>query len=146
MRGITSGCLTGPPIEKISKPGKAYLLATIVEKNGDKTRWIKAFIFSESACEEVRRLSDGDPIAVAGEIDATIYAPPGAEPRVNWSIMVDAVISAHRKPKAKRESSILRARTASVGPADGKTTAERSWAAPASSTQAGADFNDDIPF
>lgn len=147
MRGIASGCLSGQPIEKTSKAGKPYTLATIVEKIGDKKRWIKAFIFSELACEEVRRLSDGDPIAVAGEIDASVYQPDSGDARVNWSIVVDGVVSARRKPKAKRADEPgaetfrpLGARSA----ANGKTYAERSWAAPRPGGYAPLD--DSIPF
>jgi single-stranded DNA-binding protein len=133
MRGIASGCLSGQPIEKTSKAGKPYILATVVEKIGDKKRWLKAFIFSESACEEVRRLSDGDPISVAGEIDASVYQPDNGEARINWSIMVDAVLSARRKPKAKRgdePGDETFRRTGSRAPADGAAHARRSWAAP----------------
>ena len=133
MRGIVSGCLSGQPIEKTSKNGKPYLLATIVEKIGDRKRWIKAFVFSESACEEARRLADGDPIAVAGEIDASVYQPDNGEPRVSWSITVDALISARREPKAERETAPKRQRGATTfGSAHGEARVPK--------------LDDDIPF
>lgn len=128
MRCIVSGSLSGQPIEKTSKARNAYLLAKIVEKNGEKKRWITAFVFGEAACEEVRQLGDGDPIAVAGEVDADVYAPEGGEPRINWRVTVDAVISARRKPKAEK------------APIEQRTAA-KSWASPAA-----ADFSDDLPF
>jgi hypothetical protein len=130
MRAIISGSLFKQPIEKTSAAGKPYVLATIVEKIGDKKRWIKAFIFSESTCAEVRRLGDGDPIAVAGEIDADVYTPQGGEPRVNWTVVVDGVLTA-RKPKRepRPESESFKPR-ANKG-VSGASIASKSWAAPA---------------
>jgi hypothetical protein len=87
------------PVEKISKGGKPYLLATIRDGTGEAARWWKAFI-AEGLCDEVRRLSDGEPIGVAGEIDCQPYEK-GGEQRLNWSVVVDVVLSA-RKPKATR--------------------------------------------
>jgi single-stranded DNA-binding protein len=166
MRGIVSGSLFKEPLEKTSTAGKPYVLATIVEKAGAQKRWIKAFIFSESACAEVRRLGDGDPIAVAGEIDGDVYAPDGGEPRVNWKITVDAVLSAHRPTKAKAVGEGRKA-------ANGRERAGSSWAAPgnqvvehrlrdamlpalneafregiasARNAPKAGDFNDEIPF
>ena len=39
-------------------------------------------------------MAAGDAIAVAGEIDAEIYAPEGSPPRISWSIRADAVLTA----------------------------------------------------
>jgi single-stranded DNA-binding protein len=144
MRGIVSGCLSGQPMEKISRNEKPYLLATIIEKIGDRKRWIKAFIFSESACDEARQLVDGDPIAAAGEIDASVYQPENGEPRVNWTITVDALIGARHKPKSKRvdePGGEASRRRGAQAPADGRAHAASSWAAPKRE-----DLSDGIPF
>jgi single-stranded DNA-binding protein len=133
MRCVVSGSLSKQPIEKTSKSGNSYLLVKIVEKNGEKKRWISAFIFDEAACEEVRRLGDGDPLAVAGEVEADVYTPDGGEPRINWTIVVDALISARRKPKSERETAPKRQRGATTfGSAHGAAQAP--------------EFDDDIPF
>lgn len=103
MRAIVSGALARDPEEKTSKSGNAYVLATIREGSGDRARWVRCFVFGDEACAAVLTLKAGDPIAVAGEIDAEIYAPAGAEPRVSWSAKVDAVLTARRSRKAKAE-------------------------------------------
>ena len=51
--------------------------------------------------QDVLRLGVGDPIALAGSVDAEVYTPEGGEPRVTWRFTADAVLTA-RKP-AKRE-------------------------------------------
>jgi single-stranded DNA-binding protein len=100
-RAIVSGMVFGPPASKISKAGNPYASATVREGSGEATRWWKVFVFNEAAIEEILRFVDGEPIAVAGEFDAEIYAPAGGEARVSWRIRADAVLSA-KKPKARK--------------------------------------------
>jgi hypothetical protein len=133
-RAIVSGALFRAPESKTSKTGRPYALATIREGTGELTRWWKAFIFSASAIEEVQRLGDGDPIAVAGEIDAQIYTPAGSESRINWSVGVDAVLSARPKPREAK-------------PKTGKSARAPAKAnSPTALLQGGRDFDDSIPF
>jgi hypothetical protein len=114
-RAIVSGVLFKAPIEKASKAGNPFATFPIRENHNGATRWWQGISFSESVIEVLKEMSVGEPIAVAGEITAEIYAPAGSESRVNWRITVDAVLSARkvktdsatRKPRAakgRRES------------------------------------------
>jgi hypothetical protein len=100
-RAVVNGVLFRAPASKTSRAGKPYIFATIREGAGDAVRWWKCFAFSESAIEEFLGLSDGDPIAVAGEFDCELYSPAGAEARLSWKIVADAVLSAKARPKAR---------------------------------------------
>jgi hypothetical protein len=134
-RAIVNGVLFRVPVEKFSKAGRPYVLATIRSGSGEAVRWWKAFVFSESAIEEIKRLEDGDPISVAGEFDCSVYALAGAETRLSWSIRADAVLSARAKPKAAK----LKAEK--VAPAKSEGRGE-----PLPSDRGGRDFDDSIPF
>jgi hypothetical protein len=127
-RAIVSGVLFKAPVSKTSKAGKPYVLATIREGSGERVRWWKCFAFSETPIEELLRLGDGDPIAVAGEIDADIYAPEGSDPRVNWRVTADAVLSARRPAKAKLDGTKHKPKAA-----NGRDRAGSSWASPSAS-------------
>jgi Single-strand binding protein family len=140
-RAIVSGVLFKAPASKTSKAGKPYVVATIREGSGERVRWWKAFVFSESAIDEVLKLEDGEPIAVAGEFDCEIYAPPGGEPRISCRITADTVLSAHAKRKPKPEKSTGEATSEQR---TGRILAAASWAAP--TTSGGAHDGDDIPF
>jgi hypothetical protein len=139
-RAIVSGVLFKAPASKISKAGNPYIVATIREGSGERVRWWKAFVFSESAIDEILKLEDGEPIAVAGEFDCELYAPPGGESRLSWRLTADAVLSAHAKRKPRTEKS-----TGVTAPTrqTGRMIAAGSWAAP---TLGGAHDGDDIPF
>jgi single-stranded DNA-binding protein len=138
-RAIVSGVLFKAPMSKTSKACKPYVLATIREGSGERTRWWKVFAFSEAPIEELQRLGDGDPIAVAGEIDADVYASEGSDPRVNWRIVADVVLSA-RKPKAKPGGTKHKPKEA-----DGRDRTGSSWALPSASAGS-VPFNDAVPF
>ena len=139
-RAIVSGVLFRPPVSKTSKAGKPYVVATLREGSGETARWWKVFVFSESAIEEILRLGDGEPIAVAGEFSCELYAPSDGESRLSWRLTADAVLSAHAKRKPKTEES-----TGVATPArqTGRMVAAGSWAAP---TLGGAHDGDDLPF
>jgi len=108
-RAIVSGVLHKAPVSRLAKTGKPYVIATIREGSGETTRWWKAFVFAETAIEELSRLGVGDPVAVAGEFVAEIYAPRFGEPRLNWRVTADAVLSARRKRRRKSDDKSARA-------------------------------------
>jgi hypothetical protein len=137
-RGIVSGVVVGTPTSKISKAGNAYASASIREGSGEAARWWKLFVFNEALVEEILRFVDGEPIAVAGEFDAEIYAPSGGEPRISWRVRADAILSARAKPKPKAEKA---ARPAPPG--NGRDVAASSWARP---DPKGGALDDGLPF
>lgn len=128
-RAIVAGVLFRAPVEKISKAGRPYILATIRSGNGEAVRWWKVFVFSESAIEEMQRLEDGEPVTVSGEFDCSLYSPAGAETRLSWTIRADAILTARPKPKEPKPE------------ADKPRRGE-----PLPSDRGGRDFDDAIPF
>jgi hypothetical protein len=146
IRGIASGALNKAVEVRTSKSGKPFAVFTLRETVNGATRWLQCITFSETAIAEVREMAAGEPVAVAGAIDAEIYTPAGSESRINWRCTVDAVLTARRKPKEKDGRVDVPSkpfRAARDAPADGKTHAERSWAAPRPGP---APLDDDISF
>jgi single-stranded DNA-binding protein len=141
-RAVLSGAVGKAAELRTSKNGNPFATLSIRENVNGATRWWQAIAFSESAIEVLKEISVGEPIAVAGEITAEIYAPAGSESRINWRIQVDAVLStrkvkperATRKPQATKRD---RAEASNTG---GSALAAASWAAPTPL------MNDDIPF
>jgi hypothetical protein len=131
-RAIVSGAFHKAPDVKTAKSGSTYAVLTVREKTGQPTRWWKVFVFGEALREEALRFGEGEPIALAGEFDASIWAPEGREPRVSLSLTADAILSA-RKPKDK---------AAKPTKAGKREVAAKSWMA---SSTGGAIVDDDIP-
>ena len=139
-RGIVSGALQKPPLQKTSANGNAYLLATIRDGSGDGARWWSAFVFNQDDITRVADLQAGDPLAVAGEIDASLYTPKDGQPRVSFSIRVDGVLTARKPPREPRDAPARKGRPAARETA--REAAARSWAAP----NRGDGPDDAIPF
>ena len=85
-RAIVSGVLFKAPIEKASKAGNPFATFTIRENHNGASRWWQGIAFGENVIEVLKEIFVGEPIAVAGEITAEIYAPAGSESRINWRI------------------------------------------------------------
>jgi Single-strand binding protein family len=126
LRAILSGAVGKAAEFRTSKNGNSFATLSIRESVNGATRWWQGISFSESAIEVLKELSVGEPLAVAGEITAEIYAPAGPESRINWRVTIDAVLSARKPPKAKPEGGTKRQRQI----ASGRETAAQSWAAP----------------
>ena len=100
-RVLLSGVLHKPPVRKTSKNGKPYVVASIRENSGRVSRWWKVFAFSESAIAELERAIAGEPVTMAGTFEAEIWTPEGKEPRVNFIMTADGVLTAKPRPKAR---------------------------------------------
>ena len=148
-RAILNGVVGKPADFRTSKNGNPFATLSIRENVNGVTRWWAAAIaFNESAIEVLKEISVGEPIAVAGEITAEIYAPAGSEGRINWRITVDAVLAGRkikpggttRKPQAAKGRRD-RAEPSSARQVEASNTggAATSWASPSLR-------NDAIPF
>jgi single-stranded DNA-binding protein len=152
-RAVLSGAVGKAAELRTSKNGNPFATLSIRENVNGATRWWQAIAFSESAIEVLKEISVGEPIAVAGEITAEIYAPAGSESRINWRITVDAVLSARKPPKAKPESKSRKPKEAkrdrgeaAPEPRPGRSIASKSWASQEPIATGGVPFDDSIPF
>jgi hypothetical protein len=100
---LLSGVLHKTAETRVSKNGRQYTLAKIRVKDGEATQWWQIFAFSDSAQLELRRLDEGDALAVQGVPKFEIYCPEGAEPRVSLSITVDSVLALRQPPKERKK-------------------------------------------
>ena len=161
IRGIVSGALSKAVEIRTSKGGKPFAVFTLRETVSGAIRWLQCIAFSESAIADLKEMAAGEPIAVAGEITAEIYAPAGAESRINWRILVDGILSARkvkregatRKPQAAKgrrdRAEASSARQAEASNTGGRALAAASWASqsPDADRYGNAPIMDDgIPF
>lgn len=161
LRAILNGAV-GKAVElRTSKTGNPFATLSIRENVNGATRWWQAIAFSEIAIEVLKDIAVGEPIAVAGEITAEIYAPAGSESRINWRITVDGILSARkvkperetRKPQAAKDRGVRAgassARQAEASNTGGRTLAAASWASPNPNADHCGNapvMNDAIPF
>ena len=76
-----AGSLAKPPVSKIGKCGKPFAILNIRETGIEPARWWGAILFGDGV-PDVLRLNVGDPVALAGSVEAEVYTPEGGAPRV----------------------------------------------------------------
>ena len=70
LRAIVSGMLAKPPVLRTSKAGKPYITATV----RDGEAWVNVLIFNEEDIATLEAMSVGEPISVAGPLEASVRA------------------------------------------------------------------------
>jgi Single-strand binding protein family len=98
-RAILAGSLAKSPVEKVGKSGKPFAILSIRETGVEPARWWSCLLFGDGV-PDVLSLKVGDPIAIAGHIEAEVYTPEGGEARVSWKFTADAVLTARKAAKS----------------------------------------------
>jgi Single-strand binding protein family len=100
-RAILAGSVAKPPVAKTGKSGKPFAILSVRETGVEPARWWSVILFGDGV-QDVLRLNVGDPVALAGNVEAEVYTPEGGEARVSWKFTADAVLTARKA--AKREA------------------------------------------
>ena len=101
---LIAGKVHGTPTERTASNGKTYCTAKVrvADKDGG-TLWVNVVAFAAPTVRTVLALGNGDSVALAGELSASVYTPPGGEPRPSLSLLAHTALTAFhvsRKRKA----------------------------------------------
>jgi single-strand DNA-binding protein len=111
---------------KTSKNGKPYLRLNVACGEGDATQWVSAMVFDERAIAVADKLVKGARVYLEGKLSLNEWTAQDGATRTGLS-----VLSWH-------------CRLAQIGRA--KTKSEKPKPAEPAPANAGAEFDDDIPF
>jgi single-stranded DNA-binding protein len=100
---LISGQLFRNPKSCTSKGGRAYTAATVKISDATGSQFVRIMAWSDHARAELEPLQDGAALSISGKLEAQLYAPNGAEPRVSLSIIADQVLVL-KKPARKKEA------------------------------------------
>ncbi len=95
---LVSGVLFRDPEARVSRAGKSYATATIRAKDGDATTWWRVTAFSERACAELMRLSDGDALSAQGALRVETYEKDGST-RVSFGLIANCIVALRQPAK-----------------------------------------------
>ena len=115
---LIAGRLHGAPKSRTSQSGKPFATCTVRASTRDGNAvFCSVIAFDAAAVAALLALSDGDSIALAGELTPKVYTPPNGEPRPSLDLLAHAVLTEYhvaRKRKTVQEA----ARTAEARPFD----------------------------
>lgn len=96
------GSLFRQPEEKTSSAGKAYCRATIrATADGEASEFWSILAFGDTTRAELRRLRDGDKVAIQGKPKFEIYEKDG-KARVRHTIFADGILPLRAPPKQRK--------------------------------------------
>jgi single-stranded DNA-binding protein len=103
---LIAGRMHGAPKIRTSQAGKRFATCTVRTATRDGAAvFVNVICVDAVAVTAVLALSDGDSVALAGELTPKVYTPQGGEPRPSLDLLAHAVISPYnvaRKRKAGR--------------------------------------------
>ena len=103
IEALVSGRLHGQPAQKTAKTGKLFVTAKVRAHVGDADVFVNVIAFSESACDALLALDDGDAVALAGSLTPKAWIDREGTARPALDLVASQVLSAYhvtRKRKA----------------------------------------------
>lgn len=101
---LISGRVHRAPKSRTSGTGKRFATANVRTSTRDGNAvFVSVIAFDESAVTALLALSDGDSVALAGELTPKVYTPQNGEPRASLDLLAHAVLTEYhvaRKRKA----------------------------------------------
>ncbi|WP_319798237.1 single-stranded DNA-binding protein [Nitrobacter sp.] len=120
---LITGNLFRTPERKTSATGNAYVRATLKvagADNGPAEFW-SALIFSQSAQDEIVRLSAGDRISMQGSLKLSTYIAGNGETRIDRTIFADGVLALKPAPRIKKPKAVAEPAKTNILPPSGQT-------------------------
>jgi single-stranded DNA-binding protein len=100
---LISGRIHRAPQARSSNSGKRYATATVRTATRDgNALFVNVIAFEESAANALLALSDGDSVALAGELTPKVYTPQNGEPRPSLDLLAHAVLTEYHVARKRR--------------------------------------------
>jgi hypothetical protein len=104
---LIAGRLHGKPSERTSSNGNRYATAKVrVSVRTGEAYFVNVIAFADAAADALLALTDGDSVALTGELTPKVYVPASGEPRPSLDLLAHAVLTEYhvtRKRQAMKE-------------------------------------------
>ncbi|MBB3180092.1 hypothetical protein [Variovorax sp. Sphag1AA] len=112
IAALVTGKLADNPERRVGPSGKSFALGHLIADDGEHVHRVTLFAFRESAQEVLLALGTGAALSASGALKLSTWTPKdGGEPRVQASMVVDALLTLHERAQVDR--AVRRARDAS---------------------------------
>jgi single-stranded DNA-binding protein len=107
---LVSGRLHGAPKSRTAKSGLRYATGVVRASFRDgNAMFVNVIAFAEAAVAALLALSDGDSVALSGELTPKVYVPSQGDPRPSADLLAHAVLTEYqvvRKRKAVQAAGV----------------------------------------
>lgn len=100
---LIAGRLHGPPKIRTSQSGKRFATCTVRTATRDGAAlFVNVIAFHAGAITALLALSDGDSVAISGELTPKVYIPQEGEPRPSLDLLAHAVLTEYHVERNRR--------------------------------------------
>jgi hypothetical protein len=103
MDALIAGRLHGMPAERTSSNGNRYATAKVrVSVRTGDAYFVNVIAFAPQAIAALLALSDGDSLALAGELTPKVYVPASGAPRPSLDLLAHAVLTEYHVARKRQ--------------------------------------------
>lgn len=100
---LIAGRIYGKPSERTSNNGNYYAVAKVrVSVRDGEAYFVNVIAFDEAAIGALLALSDGDSVALSGELTPKVYQPKEGPPRPSLDLLAHAVLTAYHVSRKRQ--------------------------------------------
>lgn len=106
IAALISGKIYGQPTEREARNGNVYLTFKVRAPCRDNTsQFVSIMCFETAVIDILRNMSEGDPIALIGELSASAYSNKNGEPQPSLQLIATQALSVHQVKRRRAASS-----------------------------------------
>jgi single-stranded DNA-binding protein len=110
---LVAGKLLGQPAERTARNGSRYATCKVrASMRGDESVFVNCIAFSTTAVDVLLALSDGDSIALSGELTVKVYTAKDGTPKPSLDLLAHVVLTPYHVSR-KRAAAGKKSTTAS---------------------------------
>lgn len=99
---LIAGKLHGNPTQKMAKNGKPFVTAKARVHAGDGDVFVSLVAFSESSCDALLALANGDAVSVAGSVTLKAWIDKEGNPRPAVDMVASNVLTTYHVNKKRK--------------------------------------------
>ncbi len=100
---LIAGRIHGQPASRTSGSGNTFATAKVrVSARTGETYFVNAIAFADDAVTALLALSDGDSVALSGELTPRVYVPAQGEPRPSLDLLAHAVLTGYHVSRKRQ--------------------------------------------
>jgi len=100
---LIAGRLHRAARSRTSSSGKCFTTAVVrVPTRDGNAIFVNVICFDEGPADALLALSDGDSVAISGELTPKVYVPPQGEPRPALDLLAHSVISVYHVARRRK--------------------------------------------
>ena len=145
---LVAGKIHKQPQSRVASNGKRFCTTVLRASGRDGNGlFVSVIAFSQTACDALLALDEGDSVALAGELTPKIYTPrDGSEPRPSLDLVAHRVLSEYHVTRKRKAMADAKTAERSDAPREPESSEANQHEPPSGGEGEHEELDDAIPF